>query len=199
MDGAGNLLISDTGNQRIRVVAAAPGTFYGQAMTAGDIYTIAGDGTGGFSGDGGPATSAELNSPHGVATDGAGNLLIADAGNSRIRVVAARRAPSTGKTMTAGDIYTIAGNGTPGFSGDGGPATSAELQHPGGRGGRRRREPADRRHVQPPDPGGNGLTPPAADASRGCMPGICGCLAVIAWPDEEVIVAGRWWRVPGRF
>jgi hypothetical protein len=56
IDHAGNLVIPDSGNYRVRVVAAATGTFYGQAMTAGDIYTVAGDGTGGYSGDGGPAT-----------------------------------------------------------------------------------------------------------------------------------------------
>ena len=77
----GNLLIADTDNNRIRVVAASTGTFYGQAMTAGDIYTVAGDGTSGFSGDGGPATAAELNRPAGVAVDAAGNLLIADTDN----------------------------------------------------------------------------------------------------------------------
>jgi hypothetical protein len=69
------------------VVAARPGVFYGQAMTGGDIYTVAGNGTGGFSGDGGPATSAELSQLGGVAVDGAGNLLIADTYNHRIRVV----------------------------------------------------------------------------------------------------------------
>ena len=56
-------------------------------MTAGDIYTVAGNGTSGFSGDGGPATSAELDDPSGVAVDGAGNLLIADTANNRIREV----------------------------------------------------------------------------------------------------------------
>ena len=82
-DAAGNLLIADTFNHRIRVVAASSGTFYGKAMTAGDIYTIAGTGTYGFSGDGGPAASAELAGPAGVTADAAGNVLIADTGNQR--------------------------------------------------------------------------------------------------------------------
>ena len=86
-DAAGNLLIADTFNQRVRVVAVGTGTFYGQAMIAGDIYTIAGNGTAGFSGDRGPASKAELRNPGGVAVDAAGNLLIADSGNNRIRMV----------------------------------------------------------------------------------------------------------------
>jgi trimeric autotransporter adhesin len=69
-------------------VAETTGTFYGQPMTAGDIYTVAGNGVEGYAGDGGPATSAELDDPLGVTVDGAGNLVIADAGNDRIRVVA---------------------------------------------------------------------------------------------------------------
>jgi hypothetical protein len=67
-------------------VAASTGTFYGQAMTAGDIYTIAGTGKAGFSGDG-DATRAELDYPQAVAVDAAGNLLIADAGNNQIRLI----------------------------------------------------------------------------------------------------------------
>jgi sugar lactone lactonase YvrE len=130
VDGAGNLVIADTSDQRIRVVADSTGTFYGQAMTAGDIYTVAGDGTAGFSGDGGPATSAKLAIPGGVAVDGAGNLLIADSGNNRIRVVAAHTGTFYGRAMTAGDIYTVAGNGGFGFAGDGGPATHAKLASP---------------------------------------------------------------------
>ena len=132
VDAAGNVLIADAGNSRIRVVAAATGTFYGRAMTAGDIYTIAGDGTAGFAGDGGPATTAELGSPEGMAVDAAGNVLIADTGNSRIRVVAAATGTFYGRAMTAGDIYTIAGDGTAGFAGDSGPATAAELAYPAG-------------------------------------------------------------------
>ena len=131
-DGAGNLVIADSNNNRIRVVAASTGTFYGQAMTDGDIYTIAGTGAKGFSGDGAPATSAELNSPGGLTVDAAGNLVFADTGNNRIRVVAASTGTFYGQAMTAGDIYTVAGTGTEGFSGDGGPATSAEVA-PAGR------------------------------------------------------------------
>jgi sugar lactone lactonase YvrE len=130
VDSAGNLVISDQLNYRIRVVAASTGTFYGQAMTARDIYTVAGNGSPGFSGDGGPATSAELNDPDGVAVDSTGNLVIADTVNNRIRVIAASTGTFYGQAMTAGNIYTVAGNGLRGFSGDGGPATSAELNLP---------------------------------------------------------------------
>ena len=79
------------------------------------ITTVAGNGTPGFSGDNGPATSAQLNDPYGVAVDSAGNLYIADTDNNRIRKV------------SNGVITTVAGNGTPGYSGDNGPATSAQL------------------------------------------------------------------------
>jgi len=87
LDHSGNLVIADTENTRIRVVAHTTGAFYGRPMTAGHIYTVAGDGTAGFSGDGGPATSAALNNPHTVTADAAGNLLIADSGDQRIRMV----------------------------------------------------------------------------------------------------------------
>ena len=88
VDDSGNLLIADTSSNRVRVVARKSGRFYGRAMTAGHIYTIAGNGTAGYSGDHGPATQAELGLPDGVATDAAGDLLIADTGNQRIRMVA---------------------------------------------------------------------------------------------------------------
>jgi DNA-binding beta-propeller fold protein YncE len=131
VDATGNLVIADTLNERVRGVAAASGTFYGQAMTAGDIYTVAGGGSTGL-GDGGPASAAELNDPEGVAVDAAGNLVIADTYNSRVRVVAAASGTFYGQAMTAGDIYTVAGDGFPGFLGDGGPAASAELNYPTG-------------------------------------------------------------------
>jgi trimeric autotransporter adhesin len=110
VDGAGNLYIADTSNNRIRRVSPA-----------GIITTVAGNGTTGFSGDGGPATSAQLNEPAGLAVDGAGNLYIADTDNFRIR-----------KVSTAGIITTIAGNGKPGYTGDGGPAASTGLSYPAG-------------------------------------------------------------------
>jgi len=129
-DHSGNLVIADTGNNRIRVVAATSGTCYGIAMTAGDIYTVAGNGTAGYAGDGGPATGAGLNAPGAVTVDGAGNLVIADTGNNRIRVVAATSGTFYGAAMTAGRIYTVAGDGTAGYSGDGGPAAAAMLAAP---------------------------------------------------------------------
>jgi hypothetical protein len=86
VDAHGNVLIADIGNSRVRVVSAASGSFYGQAMTAGDIYTIAGNGDSGFAGDGGPGTSARVD-PSGVAVNGAGDVLIADGANDRIREV----------------------------------------------------------------------------------------------------------------
>jgi sugar lactone lactonase YvrE len=128
VDSAGNLIVTETA--RVRVVAARTGSFYGQAMAAGDIYTVAGDGSVGYSGDGGPATQAELALPGGVAVDASGNLVIADSANNRVRVVAARTGTFYGQAMTAGDIYPVAGDGQPGFSGDGGPASQAELSTP---------------------------------------------------------------------
>ncbi len=111
VDEAGNVYIADSNNSRIRKVTVATGV----------ITTVAGTGARAFSGDGGPATRAALSSPTGVAVDGAGNLYIADYHNSRIRKVAA-----------TGVITTVAGTGRWGFSGDGGPATSAALASPWG-------------------------------------------------------------------
>src|SRR6185437_61519 len=124
-----NLLIADFFNGRIRVVAGSTGAFYGQAMTAGDIYTVAGGGAS-YPGDGGPATSALIPTPKGVTVDGAGNLLIADSTGERISAVAARTGTFYGQAMTAGDIYTVDGNGKVGNDGDGLPATHARLDHP---------------------------------------------------------------------
>ncbi|MFJ1792167.1 NHL domain-containing protein [Kitasatospora griseola] len=108
VDGAGVLYVSEYGSHRVRRIA-----------TDGIISTIAGTGTAGFDGDGGPADQARLNRPYGVVADSTGALYLADAENHRIRRIAAD-----------GIISTIAGTGTAGFEGDGGPATDAQLNFP---------------------------------------------------------------------
>jgi hypothetical protein len=130
-DRHGNVLIVDSLNARVRVVAAATGSFYGQKMTAGDIYTVAGSGSWDFSGDGGPAVKAGM-LPQAVATDPAGNLIITDWNSRRVRLVAVRTGTMYGQRMTAGDIYTIAGSGEQGSSGSGGPASKAKFEILGG-------------------------------------------------------------------
>ena len=131
-DGDGNLLIADTGDNQIRVVAGTTGTQYGVAMTRGDIYTIAGNGTQGSSGDDGAATSAELDGPQSAILDRYGNVVIADTGNNRVRVVAESTGTFYDIAMTQGDIYTVAGTGTAGYNGDATTATGAELDAPVG-------------------------------------------------------------------
>ncbi len=130
VDSAGNLYISDTGNNRIQEVAAATHAQWGISMTGGDVYTIAGSATGGggSSGNTGPAVSALLSSPVQVVLDGAGDLYIDDTANSVVREIAAANGTQWSQSMTTGDIYNVAGtSGTFGSSGNGGPATSARL------------------------------------------------------------------------
>ncbi|HVB45892.1 MAG TPA: RHS repeat-associated core domain-containing protein [Streptosporangiaceae bacterium] len=136
VDNSGNLYIADSSNNRVQEVAAASGTQRGIAMTAGDIYTVAGSATGasGLSGDGGPATSALLSLPWGVAVDSSGDIYIPELANNRVQEVAGSTGTQWGISMTAGDMYSVAGSavGTSGDSGDGGPATSALLSGPTG-------------------------------------------------------------------
>jgi sugar lactone lactonase YvrE len=108
-DAAGNLFFAETGNHVIRKID-----------TTGNITTIAGTGAQGFSGDTGPAISATLDSPQGLTLDTANNLYIADTHNHRIRKL----------NLTTGTLTTIAGKGTPGFSGDTALATLAQLNLP---------------------------------------------------------------------
>jgi sugar lactone lactonase YvrE len=164
VDGAGNLYIADTDNARVRRVDATTGT----------ISTVAGTGTGGFSGDGGPASAAVISYSTSVTLDISGNLYIADTGNLRIRRIdrttnvistvaggPGDNVPATAAVLlgprdvaldAAGNVYiadqlnhrirrvdastrvltTVAGTGTGGFSGDGGPATAAKLFSPFG-------------------------------------------------------------------
>jgi sugar lactone lactonase YvrE len=112
VDNAGNLFIADTGNNVIREVNYATGV----------ITTVAGNGTQGYGGDGAQATAARLDAPTSVAVDAAGNLYIADSGNSRVRMV----------NHATGVITTVAGTGTAGYSGDGAQATAAQLANPAG-------------------------------------------------------------------
>jgi hypothetical protein len=125
-DRPGNLLIADDQNNRLRVVAAKTGTYYGRHMTAGDIYTIAGTGSPTYSGDGAPGVATAC-SPTGAVADPAGNVLITDPWNHRVLLLAAKTGTAYGRHVTAGDMYTIAGNGQDGYSGDGGPARAAEV------------------------------------------------------------------------
>ena len=110
VDASGNLYIADTDNHRVRKVS-----------TGGIITTVAGNGTAGYSGDGGPATSAAINRPVAVTVDASGNLYFADCNNNRIR-----------KISSGGIITTVAGNGSQSYNGDNIPATSAGLYYPDG-------------------------------------------------------------------
>ncbi len=107
-DASGNIYLADQLNHVIRKINAS-----------GIISTVAGNGFGSYGGDGGPATDAQLNNPTDVYADNAGNLLIGDKLNQRVR-----------KVSSSGIITTIAGVGTTGFSGDGGPATNAQFNWP---------------------------------------------------------------------
>ena len=125
-DYSGNIYFADTYNQIIREVD-----------TAGNISTFAGTpSTYGYGGDGGPATSAYLGYPEDVFVDISGDMFIADSYNHRIRKVVCATAPTPPYSCTppagetAGYIYTVAGNGSAAYAGDGGPATSAELYYP---------------------------------------------------------------------
>jgi RHS repeat-associated protein len=129
MDPNGDIYISDSNNSRVQEIAATAGTQWGQSMTAGDIYTIAGSATGahGSSGDGGPAASALLWGAGGLALDSSGDLYIGDGGNNRVQELAATTHAQWGQSMTAGDIYTVTSAPGGGSSGDGGPATAAKI------------------------------------------------------------------------
>ena len=112
VDAAGNLYIADYGRSVVRKVTAATGV----------ITTVAGTGTAGYAGDGGPATAARIDTPMDVAFDSAGNLYIAEYGGNRVRKVLA----------ATGVITTVAGTGAIGYNGDGIPATTANVSYPWG-------------------------------------------------------------------
>ncbi len=119
LDGKGNLYIADYYTCRVRKV-----------NSSGTISTLAGTGVCGFTGDNGPATSAKLNYPYGVASDAAGNVYIADSKNNRIRCVVGATGGCGGSKAAVGTIITYAFNGFATFKGDGGPALQAAMQDP---------------------------------------------------------------------
>jgi hypothetical protein len=132
-DRNGNLIIADPATPTlhppfapmVRVVPTRPGRYYGLAMKPGHIYTIAGNGHPGTIHDSTPAAQAPLALASGAAVDPAGNVVVAD--GTRLLVIAAETGQFWGQHMTKGDIYTIAGNGTPGSTGDGGLAREAPV------------------------------------------------------------------------
>jgi sugar lactone lactonase YvrE len=128
----GNQTVAPGGNVTFTVTASGAGPFRYQWQFNGTnipnialIFTVAGNGTPGYSGDGGPATNASLGMPSYVAVDGAGNLFISDSGNNRIRKV-----PTNGVIQTFAGVGPTFGNGS--YGGDGGPATNANLWSPSG-------------------------------------------------------------------
>jgi len=144
VDASGNIFLADTGNSKIRCVATALGGCFNAALAAGDITTVAGftpptpgstnacQPQGSTCGDGGPATSAQLNSPGGVFGDGVASLFIGDTLDSKIRCVVLAAGGCFGSALTAGNITTVAGGTNPGYSGDGGLASGALLNEPNG-------------------------------------------------------------------
>jgi hypothetical protein len=135
VDAAGDLLIADTANCRLRVVAASNGFHFGQYLVGGQIDTVAGNGDCASGGDGGPATHAELWDPGALAVDAAGDVFVADQGNRTIRELAVRAGTYYGVSLGAGDLGTVAGEGSYGpYLVDGLPAVfeTSEINFPTG-------------------------------------------------------------------
>ncbi|HEV2362012.1 MAG TPA: hypothetical protein VGS21_09950, partial [Acidimicrobiales bacterium] len=142
VDHAHDVVFADTYSDRVRIVAAANCASHCEfglpSTVAGDVYTVAGNGASGPPTSGGPAIKAALNGPVGVAIDPSGDIVFADSYSNVVRLVAnascSSNCPYGLASTVAGDIYTVAGtaNGTYGFTGDGGAATSAELAAPQG-------------------------------------------------------------------
>ncbi|HMD46094.1 MAG TPA: RHS repeat-associated core domain-containing protein [Acidimicrobiales bacterium] len=141
VDHNGNLVIAEyQGGDYVDVIAATTNTFYQQSMTAGSRYRIGGNGQAMYGGDGTPATSASFDNPHNVAIDPGGNVLVSDTDSDRLRVIAESATQPQYYSLagcsggcsgwTVGDVYTIAGTGADGTSGDGGSPTSATLSWP---------------------------------------------------------------------
>jgi streptogramin lyase len=165
VDARGQIYIADDQNNRVRVVSN------------GTITTIAGSGTAGYSGDGGPASAAQLFGPAGVAVAGNGDVYIADTLNDRIRKV------------SGGTITTFAGTGTPGFSGDRGPATAAELRTPYGVAVDRHGNVyvADTGNNRVREVSGGTITTIAGGGSAGCMDSSLALGARLSFPSGVAV------------
>src|SRR5262249_44894962 len=114
VDHSGNIVFADTDCQKILVRATTTGTFYGKSMTAGHVYTI----------------DRSIAGPAGIAVDHAGNVVIASPGANAVAILAARPGHFYGRAMAAGHSYVLAGQGKPGYRGDGGQARRALLDEP---------------------------------------------------------------------
>ncbi len=134
-DPTGDLLIADTANCRVRIVSATSGDHDEVVVGTGRIATVAGTGICGSSGDGGPARQAQVWDPGALATDTAGDLFVADQGNRTVRVLAPLTTTVLGTTVNAGDLTTVAGEGSYGpylIDGIGAVGETAELNFPSG-------------------------------------------------------------------
>jgi len=136
VDGSGDVVIADTANCRVRVLAARSSTLFGRAMATGHLYTVAGTGVCGSAGQGGPVAAAQLWNPVAVAVDSAGDLLVADDGDQSVLLAPTRGGTFYGRAVGAGDIGLVVG-GTGGYGpyvADGLAATgpAAELNDPRG-------------------------------------------------------------------
>jgi trimeric autotransporter adhesin len=136
VDAAGDVYIADTANCRVRVLPAATTTLFGQPMTAGHLYTVAGTGVCGSAGQGGPTASAQLWDPVAVTLNAAGDLLVADSGDQSVLLAPVRGGSFYGSSVAAGDIGVVVG-GSGGYGpylADGLPAngSTAELNDPRG-------------------------------------------------------------------
>jgi NHL repeat len=131
VDASGDLFVDYATAARIDELTTGRVALGGAPVRTGSPVTVAGTGSPGASGDGGPATKADFELPSGVATDPSGDLLVADTGNCRLRLVAATDGVHDGVSMVRGEVATVAGTGVCGSAGDGGPALAAQLWDPG--------------------------------------------------------------------
>ncbi|MGA8724657.1 MAG: hypothetical protein WB565_06415 [Acidimicrobiales bacterium] len=131
VDASGDLFVDYAAAARIDELPSGRVAFGGATARTGSPVTVAGSGVSGDGGDGGLATKAQFELPSGIAIDPSGDLLVADTGNCRLRLVAASDGVRYGVSVVRGQVATVAGTGVCGSAGDGGPALGAQLWDPG--------------------------------------------------------------------